>query len=482
MAEVPTINQVKRRTILSALSLFLQSGYTTVLGFVANLVVTIILSPQIFGIYITVISLISVLNYFSDIGLAASLIQKKEIEEDDLKTAFTLQQILVLSVILIGFFSTNMIASFYQLPKEGVYLYWALLGGFFLSSLKTIPSVLLERKINFQKIVLTQVIENTVFYIVVISLALLGFSLTSFTYAVLARAVIGVILIYSLSFWMPQIGIAKKSFQHLLSFGLPFQSFSFLALFKDDLINLFLGKIVGFQGLGYIGWAKKWADSIVKIIMDNLSKVLFPLISRFQHDKEKIAKIVDRILNYQTLLLAPTMFGLVFMMGKLIHLIPKYNKWEGALPLFYLFCLSAFFSSYSTPFINLFNALGKVKISLLFMIFWTGITWLLTPFFTKAFFLYGFPLTQVFLSLTFVLVVKKAKTLVQFHFFLPIYKYLASAAIMGAILVFSQSLIPLSISAVIFYIAEGVLIYYGVLKYLFKIDLVKEVKWLLSHE
>jgi O-antigen/teichoic acid export membrane protein len=64
--------QLKRNTIISAFSLFFQGGYTAILGLIANLVLTILLQPKIFGIYITVLSLISFLNYFSDIGLAAS--------------------------------------------------------------------------------------------------------------------------------------------------------------------------------------------------------------------------------------------------------------------------------------------------------------------------------------------------------------------------------------------------------------------------
>src|SRR3989304_996250 len=65
-----------KRIITSVMSLFFQSGYSAFLGLAANLVLTILLTPAIFGMYITVLSIISLLNYFSDIGLAASLKQK----------------------------------------------------------------------------------------------------------------------------------------------------------------------------------------------------------------------------------------------------------------------------------------------------------------------------------------------------------------------------------------------------------------------
>jgi len=255
------MNNIKKNTIFSTISLFFQSGYSAILGFAANLALTILLTPKIFGIYYTVLSLIAILNYFSDIGLSASLIQKKEINDDDIKTTFTIQQILILTIITIGFFATNPIISFYKLPVEGKYLYWSLLFSFFLSSLKTIPSILLERKIEFQKIVLVQIVENTFFYLTVIILAVLNFSLNSFTVAVILRSLVGLVLIYKISPWSIKIGINKNSAKKLLSFGLPFQISSFLALVKDDLLTLYLGKTLGFEVLGYLGWAKKWAES-----------------------------------------------------------------------------------------------------------------------------------------------------------------------------------------------------------------------------
>lgn len=475
-------SELKKRTVKSTISLFFQSGYSALLGLAANLVLTILLTPAIFGIYITVLSLIALLNYFSDIGLAASLIQKKELAKNDLKTTFTAQQILVLSLILIGLFMTPYVKNFYNLPSEGIYLYLSLLLSFFLSSLKTIPSVLLERKIQFQKIVFVQIIENSVFYLSVIILAILGFGLQSFTYSVLLRAIVGVMVIYSISFWMPQIGISVKTLRRLLSFGIPFQTSSFLALFKDDLIILFLSKVLGFEGVGYIGWAKKWAEAPIRIIMDNISRVLFPVISLIQHDKSKISSLIEKILYYQTALLAPTLIGLALIMAPLVNIIPKYTKWEPALPIFYLFIISSFFSSYSTPFINLFNALGKVKISLFFMAVWTIATWVLTPLLTSLLGIYGFPLVQLLLSSSSVFVALTARKKIKFEFFSSMYKPLLSAIFMGSLVFVLVNLLTTTLASLIVTIILGILMYALSMRLFFKINLINEFRSLFKNE
>lgn len=465
------------------MSLFFQSGYSAFLGLVANLVLTILLSPKIFGIYITLLSTIAFLNYFSDVGLAASLIQKKDIDENDVKSTFTFQQILIFSLVVIGFFFGPFVKKFYQLPIDGLYLYWTLLISFLISSLKTIPSIFLERNIKFQKIVFVQVVEATVFYVAVTVLALLGFGLKSFIFAVLLRSIIGLVLIYSISPWTPKIGIAKQSLKELLSFGIPFQASSFLALFKDDLIILFLAKVIGFEGVGYIGWAKKWAEAPIRIIMDNLTKVFFPLISRLQENKEKVGQILEKILYYQTAVLVPIMLTSIFIMPKLVFVIPRYTKWAIALPFFYIFVLSSFLVGYLSPFISLFNALGKVKLSFSFMLCWTIIVWLLTPFLTHLVGWYGFPVTHLIISSTFGFVVFTAKQNIPFNFSRSISKFLFSAfpmaIVMSIINLYSFPNIITSIIAVSF---SGALIYIFFLKYIFKLNITKDIKYLFNQE
>jgi len=467
-------DQIKKHGITSVLSLFFQSGYTAVLGLVANLVVTILLSPSIFGMYITVLSIISVLNYFSDIGLAASLIQKKEVDKGDFVTTFSIQQLMTITIITVGFLATNTVMAFYKLPIEGTYLYWALLVGFFLSSLKTIPSIMLERHVQFQKIVLVQIVEGTVFYVSVIICAFAKLGLQSFTVAVLLRALVGAVLIYIVSPWIPSFGISKNSLRSLLKFGIPFQASSFLALFKDDLIMLFLSKVVGFQGVGYIGWAKKWAEAPIRIIMDNITRVLFPVIARLQHDREKITHLIEKILFLQTAVLAPVIFGMGLVMEHIVFLIPKYAKWAPALPLFYLFCVSAFLASFSSPLLNLVNALGKARIPFIFMVIWTIATWVLTPTLTYFFSYFGFPMTITLISLTSIFVVSIAKRFIPFKFIHSTYKPFLSALVMmvpiGIIkMEVANHAVALGLSIVL-----GAVTYLGMLSFVFGVNIIRE--------
>jgi len=473
--------ELKRKTILSTLSLFFQSGYSAFLGLITNLIITILLSPAIFGMYVTLLSLLSLLNYFSDIGLAASLIQKDSITKDDVKTTFTVQLILVSCLVIIAFICTPFIVRFYDLPQTGKYLFWALLVSFVLSSLKTIPSIFLERKIQFQKIVLVQIVENTMFYGIVSILALLKFELTSFTVAVLVRSLFGLILMYYISPWTPSLGISRESLRSLVKFGLPFQASSFLALFKDDLIILFLGKVLGFHTLGYIGWAKKWAEAPIRIIMDNVSKVLFPLLARFQKDTDKLGKVIEKTIFLQSALLSPIMILSAFSMTRLIFLIPRYSKWGPALPIFFIFCCSAYLSTFSTPFINLLNAIGKASIPFSLMLFWTIATWILVPTLTHYYGMYGFPVSLLMVSSTFMLVIFLTKKSVPFQWIKSIKYPIISSIIMFVGVYFLHITLPQSILSLVFLNLAGGILYLLILQVLFSVNLIYTIRKTFFH-
>ena len=107
---------VTKRSIRGIFALASRTFFLQIVNFTGNLLLTIFLSPSSFGIFFVVSAAIAFLSYFSDIGLAAALIQKKEaITQKDLKTTFTIQQILVITVVVIALLSAKSIGSFYNL-------------------------------------------------------------------------------------------------------------------------------------------------------------------------------------------------------------------------------------------------------------------------------------------------------------------------------------------------------------------------------
>lgn len=410
------LKAIKRRGLVSMISLLFQSSYAALLGFAAFFILTLKSGTSLLGIYSTVLASLSFFNYITNLGLAAALIQKKETKSEDLNTAFYTQMFLVVIAVAIGlFFGKQILSGYKDIPSNTIYLYWSLLISFLFLSLKTIPSVLLEKNVEIYKNVLVSSIENTVFYVTVIVAVFMGYEIEALVVAVLARAIVGTISIYFMQPWQPKMEFSFSAMKQLLSYGLPFQGNSFLALVKDDLMIIYLGQVIGLPALGIISFGKKYAEMAVRLVTDSVNRVAFPVLARVQDNKELLAKSVMNSVFFGSLIVFPIIFGAMFTFDSFLKIVAGYyEKWNAALFSFYFFSLSTLFVSLTTPFINLFNAVKRLRLSILFMILWTVLMWTLIPLTVHY---YGYNAISIIffvVSLTFVFVVFQAKKIIDF--------------------------------------------------------------------
>jgi len=414
--QVLEYQEVKSRSVSGVLALISRTFIVQIISFISTLALTIFLDPNIYGIFYLVSSVVNFLAYFSDVGLAAALIQKKEVvTKKDLATTFTVQQILVFLLLLILFLARPLIRSQYNIDQLGMYLLYAMGISLFLSSLKTIPSIMLEREIKFNKLILPQILETLAFNFVAVFFAWKGFGVTAFTYAVLARGIVGLVTMYIVYPWKPMLGIYRDSLSSLLRFGLPYQANTFLAVLKDDGMTIILTKIIGTTGLGYIGWASRWAGLPLRIVMDNLTKVSFPTFARLQHDKEKLARAVEVSLKYMCLAAFPVLVGMGFFALPLINIIPQYTKWLPALIPLYIYLYNSAWASISTSLTNLLNATGHIKSTFKLMLMWTGLTWITMPFLALKFGFLGVSYAVAIIATSSLVTILLARKYVDFN-------------------------------------------------------------------
>lgn len=460
------INEIKRRSVSGVLALISRTFVIQIISFIATLALTIFLDPNIYGIFYLVSSVVNFLAYFSDVGLAAALIQKKEaVTKQDLSTTFSIQQILVLLLLLILFLVRPLIRTQYHIDQSGMYLLYAMGVSLFLSSLKTIPSIMLEREIKFNKLILPQILETLAFNGVAVYFAWKGFGVTAFTYAVLARGIVGLVTMYIVYPWKPMFGIYRQSLSSLLRFGLPYQANTFLAVLKDDGMTIILTKIIGTTGLGYIGWASRWAGLPLRIVMDNLTKVSFPTFARLQHDKERLARAVEVSLKYMCLAAFPILVGMGFFALPLVQLIPKYTKWLPALIPLYIYLYNSAWASISTSLTNLLNATGHIKSTFKLMLMWTGLTWLTMPFLSLKFGYLGVSYAVAIIATSSFVTILLARKYVHFNLLNILKTPLAATLLMSSFLSFTihfgrsiTSLIAIGLLSAVVYFGTIILI------------------------
>lgn len=377
---------VKSRAVKGMATLTGGGLVLTLISGVGVLLLTTFLGPKEFGLYGLVGSIVVILGYFSDIGLAASLIQKKETPTvDDLRTTFTIQQGLVLLLVAATIILSPFIKNYYNLGSSEYWLLIALLASFVLSSLKSIPSVMLERELRFDKIMIVRIVEALVFNILAVSMAVLGFGVVSYIPAILSQGLVGLVLLYIFKPWPVGLAFSTQSLKKLLKFGVPYQTNSLLAVAKDQFMNLFLWKTIGAVGMGYLNWGMFYSQQPQRLIMDNATRVAFPALSRMQDHPEEFAKSVERLLKFVCLIIFPAVIGIALAWSHLAFLVPKWFKWQPALIPLYFYTFSAVLSCFSTPISGVLYALGKAKVNTLLMIMWLVLEWGLKPYFAIQF-------------------------------------------------------------------------------------------------
>lgn len=474
------LHAIATKSVKGVFALVSRSFLIQILGVGTSFVLTLLLDPESFGVFFVVSSIIVFFNYFQDIGLAASLIQKKtDPSKDDLRTVFTVQQALVLTLVIPSLIFSKNLASFYGLDSQGHMLLVALLASFLLTSLRTIPTVILERKLNYSRLVIPQVLENIVYNISLIVCALLGLGITSFIVAVLLRSIVGLVATYIIQPWPIGIAFNKNSFKSLVSFGIPFQTNSILALFKDDFLTIILGKILPIAQLGYIGFAQRLAYLPLRLVMDNIIKITFPSFARLQDDKFALKIAIEKSLFLIALVIFPIAVGIISFSPYLIEFIPKYQKWEPALVSVMFFSLGSVISSISTPITNFLNAIGKVKVTLYFMIFWTVMIWVTTLSFIHFAGYNGVAAASFAVSLTSVGVFIIAKRYVDFSIFKVIYKQIAASVIMYIFAVTIGQIVS-SLLLMILFALLSLMLYFAVMMLLARSELTKTASFVLK--
>ncbi len=429
--------EIKNKTIRSIVALTSRQMINQVITMLTLIPLGLFLSQQAFGTYVAVSAIYPFFNFFVDLGLGAALVQKHEnLEENDLRTVFTLQEILVFLVIAVGWLLTPFIASFARLGTDGINLYYVFLLVLFISSLKSIPSILLERKIAFETQIIPSLVEQFVFSVIVVILAYNKFQVAAYSWAYLISALAGLPLYYLLSPWKVSFGLSWGRARRLLSFGIMYQAKNGLALIKDNLLVVFLSGLpaVGTVGLGYVGWWQRWAYSPFNFIVSSVTKVTFPTYARVQDQAGKLQSGIERSLYGVSLIMFPVLTLMAVLIDKLLFLLPKYQKWAPGLPLFYFFLAGAAVSSLSGILVNALDATGNVRKTLGLMVLWILLIWPLTIFFVSLYGYNGVAVAPLVVSLTIFLTIYLVKRVVTFNFLGNVLKPALASLIMAAVL------------------------------------------------
>lgn len=354
-----------------------------IINFFGNLILARILMPEDFGIYALINFLITFFILIGDSGLGAVIIrQPGKLSDELVSSIFTYQQIFMFFISILLFAVTVFLEPHLKRP-ETIWVFRVSIISFFLLSFRIVQVQILERNLLFGKVALLEILEVFSFQATAVFLAIKGFGVWSMVIGLLVKNIIMLIVIFFISEWKIKYRFDFNMIKPVLPFGLSFQGSHFVNFIKDSTVPMWVSYLLGVKYLGYLTFANSLA--IYPILLSNLlSRILFPLFSRIQEEKEKFSKALEIItrLNISFVMLIAT---LLFALAKPIIVILYTDKWLPSLNLLYLLIFVNFLLGSVIPFINAFNAKGKAGYTFGLSIAWAAGFWIfslvLVPFY-----------------------------------------------------------------------------------------------------
>lgn len=444
--ETAEIQSLKTKTAKNVLFLSFRNLGIQAIAIAGFFVLTLILDTGDVGLFALVAESVGILGYFSDVGLASALIQQKdEVTTDELRTTFTIQQLLVVLSLIAVTIVYSGFSRHRQYGQKELWIALSLCFSFVAASLKTIPSVILERHLNFKLVSIIDILENISFYLIAVIFALLNFGAYSYAIATFFRSLLGLVIIYHYSPWPIGFAFSFPSAKKLFRFGIPFQLNSFIAMAKDKLSNVFVGGIIGRESFGLLSWAQK-GPRIPLSLMDAIMKVTFPTFSRLQDHPDILRQSLRRSLYFIAFFVFPALAGISLTATDFIHLVPKYTKWLPAVVPLYFYALNAALAAVTTPITNAFNAVGQIRLTTKLMIMWTILTWIFYPLFSRQFGYLGTAAATLLVGLSSFVVWHLSSKVFQVNVLSAIFHPLVSTIVMTVLLLLSfSSPLPLKI-------------------------------------
>ena len=323
----PTANSeskpsLKRQFITSSSWTLIGYGAAQVIRFGNNLVLTRLLSPEVFGVMALLQSIISSLNYVTDIGIGPSIIQNKKGDDPKfLGTAWTIQivrnAVIWAACCLLAWPATwfyNEPEMLYALPVAGLP---TLLGGFL-----SINIFLQNKNLKLGSQTILDLGSQIVAVASMIAIAFYSHTIWS----LLIGTILGTVFKTILSHWMlegpkVQLGIDRELASSMFRFSRWITISTMITFFLSQGDRLILGRLytdkayLGIYSIGYL------IPQTATVLIGHIAhRVLFPIYSRLVAEGgSDLHRQVRKISHGLVFLLLPPLLLLMLFSQNLVN-------------------------------------------------------------------------------------------------------------------------------------------------------------------
>jgi O-antigen/teichoic acid export membrane protein len=277
------------------------------ISFLTTLALARLLSPIDFGVFAIISFVIWLFLMLGDLGLGAALVQaEQEPTAEQLAAVWTSQLVLAAALMaciwLAASLATQLIPG---LPTDSVWMLRVLSLGLLPVSLRALPSVMLERRLQFGALAASEVVAQAAFCVAAVGLAVQGFGAWSFVLAALVQFSVGAAMVNAAWRGWPGLRLDVRALGALVAFGIHYQAATILVWLRDAPVPFIGAVVIGPIAAGLLDLA--WAVGAAAAMVDEtIGRVAFPAFSRLQDRREDQGRAVSLAISMTALVSIPT--------------------------------------------------------------------------------------------------------------------------------------------------------------------------------
>ncbi len=342
-----------------------------------------LLRPEDFGIFAIVQFVVAFFAFFGEAGLGAALIQQHGLpSQRRLSSVFSLQLLLSAGVVILVGLSADLVTRAWpSLPAAAPWLLRALAFSLLLTGVRVVPSILMEREMQFGRLSVIEVVQTILYYAAGVTLAWFGAGVWALAAAVLVQSATGAAGSFLAHPWKPDAVLDFDEIRSIIRFGLTYQVKHVVGFVNGAVVPAYAGIVLGSRAVGFIEWAQGTAFFPLKLV-EVMTRITFPLFSRIHRDRELFARTLERVV---LLCAMATLFmvGLFLGIGPGVTRVVFSAQWLPGLPLLYVYAL-AIGIGFLSPLVGAaLDAMGRTSVFAWLVLGWTAVNWVAVPIATR---------------------------------------------------------------------------------------------------
>lgn len=325
--------------------------------FVLQIILARLLDPEHYGVLSLMIIFTTLANVFVQNGFNTSLIQNKDVTEEDYSSVLWVS-LGIAGVLYAGIFAAApLIAVFYKMPDIVAplrVLALMLLPG----ALNSVQLAKVSREMDFRKVFYSNLGGIIISGVAGIVVAYLGGGLWALVVQTLLNVAVACVIMFFTVRVKFRFVCNLNRVAVLFSFGWKLLASSLLDTLYTELRSLVIGKKYDSGTLGYYNRGKQFPQFIMGAVNGAVQSVMLPAMSGEQDDKAKVKELMRNSITLSAYVVFPIMAGLAAVAEPFVRLLLT-EKWLPCVPYLQIYCFSFAFYPVHSCNLQAINAMGR---------------------------------------------------------------------------------------------------------------------------